>query len=123
MNEVKQTQQHILRAMVVNYAEGHAWDRLDSEACAKAADEIAALEAECERLRAELAAYKAISPYRIRRLKAVTKERDALAAEAQRLLAQRDKLAQILRDLVPGCKWRFMRPRIDQALQEVDGGN
>lgn len=33
------------------------------------------------KLRAELAAYKAISPYRIRRLKAVTKERDALRAE------------------------------------------
>lgn len=55
MNEVKRTQQHILRAMVMNYAEGHAWDRLDSEACAEAADEIAALEAECKRLRDELA--------------------------------------------------------------------
>ena len=50
-------------------------------------------------------------------------ERDALHAEAEALRAQRDKMAQILRDLVPGCKWRFMRPRIDQALQEVDGGN
>ena len=50
-SEVKKTQQHILRAMAMNYAEGHAWDRLDSEACAEAADEIAALEAECERLR------------------------------------------------------------------------
>ena len=48
---------------------------------------------------------------------------DALHAEAEALRAQRDKMAQILRDLVPGCKWRFMRPRIDQALQEVDGGN
>ena len=48
---------------------------------------------------------------------------DALRAEAEALRAQRDKMAQILRDLVPGCKWRFMRPRIDQALQEVDGGN
>ena len=47
----------------------------------------------------------------------------ALHAEAEALRAQRDKMAQILRDLVPGCKWRFMRPRIDQALQEVDGGN
>ena len=43
--------------------------------------------------------------------------------EAEAMRAQRDKMAQILRDLVPGCKWRFMRPRIDQALQEVDGGN
>ena len=33
---------------------------------------------------------------------------------------QRDKLAQILRDLVPGCKWRIMRPRIDAALAEVN---
>lgn len=48
---------------------------------------------------------------------------DALHAEAEALRAQRDKMAQILRDLVPGCKWRFMRPRIDQALQEVDDGN
>lgn len=42
--------------------------------------------------------------------------------EAEALRAQRNKMAQILRDLVPGCKWRIMRPRIDQALQEVDGG-
>ena len=46
----------------------------------------------------------------------------ALRAEAEALRAQRNKMAQILRDLVPGCKWRIMRPRIDQALQEVDGG-
>ncbi|MGK8471159.1 hypothetical protein ACRS34_09455 [Stutzerimonas stutzeri] len=46
-----------------------------------------------------------------------------LRAEVEAMRAQRDKMAQILRDLVPGCKWRFMRPRIDQALQEVDGGN
>lgn len=50
-------------------------------------------------------------------------ERDKLRAEVEGMRAQRDKMAQILRDLVPGCKWRFMRPRIDQALQEVDGGN
>ena len=36
---------------------------------------------------------------------------------------QRDNIAQILRDLVPGCKWRFMRPRIDAALAEIDNGN
>ena len=33
------------------------------------------------------------------------------------------ELEQILRDLVPGCKWRFMRPRIDAALAEIDHGN
>ena len=43
--------------------------------------------------------------------------------QSHQMRQQRDKLAQILRDLVPGCKWRFMRPRIDQALQEVDGGD
>lgn len=48
---------------------------------------------------------------------------DDLRAEAESLRAQRDNMAQILRDLVPGCKWRIMRPRIDQALLEVDGGN
>ena len=48
---------------------------------------------------------------------------DALHAEAEALREQRDNMAQILRDLVPGCKWRIMRPRIDQALLEVDGGN
>lgn len=50
-------------------------------------------------------------------------EIERLRAEIEGMRAQRDKMAQILRDLVPGCKWRFMRPRIDQALQEVDGGN
>ena len=50
-------------------------------------------------------------------------ERDALHADAEALRAQRDKMAQILRDLVPGCKWRFMRPRIDAALAEIDNGN
>lgn len=52
-----------------------------------------------------------------------TEDYDDLRAEAESLRAQRDNMAQILRDLVPGCKWRIMRPRIDQALLEVDGGN
>ena len=56
-------------------------------------------------------------------LGAAKAENEKLRAEVEALRAQRDKMAQILRDLVPGCKWRFMRPRIDQALQEVDGGN
>jgi len=50
-------------------------------------------------------------------------EYDALHAEVEALRAQRDKMAQILRDLFPGCKWRFMRPRIDAALAEIDNGN
>ena len=51
--------------------------------------------------------------------------RSCLDAEKERNAAieQRDKLAQILRDLVPGCKWRIMRPRIDAALAEIDNGN
>lgn len=36
---------------------------------------------------------------------------------------QRDNIAQILRDLVPGCKWRIMRPRIDAALAEIDNAD
>ena len=49
-----------------------------------------------QELRADLAAYKAISPYRIRRLKAVTKERDALHAEAEELRAENGRLADAL---------------------------
>jgi len=48
---------------------------------------------------------------------------DALHADAEALRAQRDKMAQILRDLVPGCKWRIMRPRIDAALAEIDNAD
>lgn len=36
---------------------------------------------------------------------------------------QRNKLAEILRDIVPGCKWKHMRPRIDAALAEIDHDN
>lgn len=36
---------------------------------------------------------------------------------------QRDNIAQILRDLVPGCKWRIMRPRIDAALAEIENAD
>ena len=46
-------------------------------------------------------------------------EIERLRAERDTLRQQRDKLAQILRDLMPGCKWRIMRPRIDAALAEV----
>ena len=37
------TQEHLLRAMATNYANGHSWDHLDGEACVKAADEIRSL--------------------------------------------------------------------------------
>ena len=46
-----------------------------------------------------------------------------LASDYDALEAERDKLAQILRDLVPGCKWKHMRPRIDAALAEIDHDN
>ena len=39
------TQEFTLRAMAENYSDGHQWDHLDSEACAKAADEIKQLRA------------------------------------------------------------------------------
>jgi len=106
-------------------------------------DHLAALSA--ERTRADVAAADANDANDAERaLAAVTAERDRLRedrdsqqrvciaemekvsqlrAEVEWMRAQRDKMAQILRDLVHGCKWRFMRPRIDQALQEVDGGN
>jgi hypothetical protein len=40
-----ETQQYNLKAMAKNYADGHRWDHLDSEACIKAANEIAELRA------------------------------------------------------------------------------
>lgn len=40
------TQEFTLRAMANNYANGHQWDKLDGEACIKAADEIASLKAQ-----------------------------------------------------------------------------
>ena len=46
-----------------------------------------------------------------------------LVAERNAALWQRDNIAQILRDLVPGCKWRIMRPRIDAALAEIDNAD
>lgn len=39
------TQEYTLRAMARNYADGNLWDKLDREACFKAADEIKALRA------------------------------------------------------------------------------
>lgn len=44
----------ILLAMAHNYKDGHKWDRLDSEACQRAADELTAARADSERLAAAL---------------------------------------------------------------------
>jgi hypothetical protein len=41
-----QSQQYVLRAMALNYRNGHSWDHLDGEAVTKAADEITRLQAE-----------------------------------------------------------------------------
>jgi hypothetical protein len=46
-----ESQEPRLRAMAANYAGGHCWDQLDTEACIQAADEIRALRAELERER------------------------------------------------------------------------
>ena len=63
---------------------------------------IDGLRGENERIRLNIAEYnEAIACYQ--------SERDQ---QAQRI----GELEQILRDLVPGCKWRIMRPRIDAAL-------
>lgn len=94
MNEVKKTQQHILRAMAMNYAEGHAWDRLDSEACAKAADEIAAIEAECERLRGAMMEVVTKNFAKNLRRAAKDKELDYYLSEGiRKLQAERDAMA------------------------------
>lgn len=99
--------------------------------------DYAALRAEAEAMRVALLGIASVNPsergiewaksYASDGLKGSGSELYALwldtFKEAEALRSQRDKMAQILRDLVPGCKWRFMRPRIDQALQEVDGGN
>ena len=44
---------HILRAMAVNYLRAYVFDTLDAQALNKAADQIDALHAEAEALRAE----------------------------------------------------------------------
>lgn len=83
-----ETQQHTLRAMAKNYAGVHYWDHLDSQVCVKAADEIAALEAECERLRARVSElHSEVSAANERagvagdNRRFMQLERDALAAE------------------------------------------
>jgi|ERR1700758_2449095 len=44
----------LLRAMAVNYANGHRWDHLDGQAVVAAADEISALRASLEAASLEL---------------------------------------------------------------------
>jgi seryl-tRNA synthetase len=49
-----QSQQYVLRAMALNYRNGHSWDHLDGEAVTKAADEITRLQAEIAALQQRL---------------------------------------------------------------------
>mgnify|MGYP003520607761 CR=1 FL=1 len=87
---------------------------------------LAVRDEEIERIRVQLMTIASADPARhsIEWAKAVAatgnneayaKWREAFDERDQQ--AQRvAELEQILRDLVPGCKWRFMRPRIDAAL-------
>ena len=105
---------------------------------------IAELREECERLRCDLEGEREQARdfqqehYELQSerdtLRQQLAERDAtierleagiprIQEQSHQMRQQRDKLADILRDLVPGCKWRFMRPRIDAALAEIDHDN
>lgn len=48
--------------------------------------------------------------------KAALERQGELRTERDQQARRIGELEQILRDLVPGCKWRIMRPRIDAAL-------
>ena len=113
--------------------------------------DYAALEAECERLRELVGDYICKINEDKKRLvsqanmtSAARRERDTLRQQlaerdaiierletgipriqeqSHQMRQQRDKLAEILRDIVPGCKWKHMRPRIDAALAEIDHDN
>ncbi|MFN3771593.1 MAG: hypothetical protein ACK4TD_24795 [Ectopseudomonas guguanensis] len=108
---------------------GHTWrtGQHGGHSCAQVLQSrLEATEAENGRLKADrdrANGYANQAALELDGLRQQLAERDQLRAEVEAMRAQRDKMAQILRDLVPGCRWRFMRPRIDQALQEVDGGN
>ncbi len=86
----------------------------EREAAIEAA--YAALEAENARLRQQLAELRDM-------LSGEVETNIPLRQKAFDLTEQRDKLAEILRDIVPGCKWKHMRPRIDAALAEIDHDN
>ena len=83
---------------------------------------------EALRKRAKIAEREAMSALRTYKglekvARVVSDNSDRVCGELNVTRQQRDKLADILRDLVPGCKWQFMRPRIDAALAEIDHGN
>lgn len=52
--EPKTSQVPVLRAMAVNYRNGHSWDFLDGEVVSKAADEITALQSTIAQLQARV---------------------------------------------------------------------
>lgn len=83
-------------------------------------------EEECERLRVKLMTIASAEPGRHNiewaKAMAATGNNEAYA-KWREAFDQRDKLAEILRDIVPGCKWKHMRPRIDAALAEIDHDN
>lgn len=71
---------------------------------------------ECDTLRQQLAEMRDM-------LSGEVETNIPLRQKAFDLTEQRDKLAEILRDIVPGCKWKHMRQRIDAALVEIDHDN
>lgn len=106
---------HILRAMAVNYLRADVFDTLDSQALHKAADQIDALHAEAEALRAALFGIASVNPAQrgiewaksyasdglngagselYARWLDTFKEAEALRAENGRLQADRDRANQ-----------------------------
>lgn len=114
-SEVKQTQQHILRAMSLNYKDGTVFDRLDLEVLAAAADEISALEAENARLvreaKNDAIAYKAV----LERQDELRAERDALATELAITRRVIDRIGQLC-TTPHESKERFIR-RVQSVIE------
>jgi hypothetical protein len=78
-----QSQQYVLRAMALNYRDGHSWDHLDGEAVTKAADEITRLQAENAALQQRLN----VADQRVDDLQSeMTKARESNAEMASMLL-------------------------------------
>lgn len=88
--------------------------------------QLAERDATIERLRVKLMTIASAEPGRHNiewaKAMAATGNNEAYA-KWREAFDQRDKLAEILRDIVPGCKWKHMRPRIDAALAEIDHDN